>query len=1029
MNRLSEISLAVRRALPMTAISTSRIMLALALTSAAATPALAQEAPASEPTTVIVTGSRIPAPNLESTSPVQVVTAQEILQGGRLDITDVINQLPQNFNNGLGQDLGNNTSGLTTAGGVSTADLRGLGPNRTLVLVNGRRLGIGSPYTVIQSPAPNLDQIPTFLLERVDVVTGGASAVYGSDAIAGVINFITKQNFEGFQVDYQLGKNFYKNDSTYMHKLASDAGITTPDGYSKDGRTQTMNVMAGTNFADGNGNITGYFSYHRAQPVASSNRDFGACQLAYDPDTDSPFCFGSSNSNLFQLLPPGGAAAGPKYSVQGNQFVPNGTAGTTPPAIFNSQPYIFMSRDDTRYMAGFLGHLDMSDQVKPYFEFHFMDDKTHQEIAPSALFQFSNPNDPTQNGSYNVNCSNPFLSAQQASLICSPAQIAADRAALAPGGSGIPVTANLNIGRRNIEGGGRFSDYEHTAYRAVGGSKGSLGAAWSYDAYAQYYYVDFFNRNSRYLDFSKIDNALLVKRDASGNPVCVSGGACVPYNIFQDGGVTQDAVNYISLDGTARGTSTLKTIHTDFTGELGEYGIKLPTSSEGVGVNLGWERRQEDLVFAPDSAEQSGQLAGFGGAPVSIDKSQTVNEGFIEVRVPIMEDKPFVRSLVFDTGYRHSDYSVTGKIGTHKFELQYSPTADLLFRGSFQRAIRAPSLIELFNPQQIGLIAFAHDPCSTGAGANRASLAQCLNTGVTAAQYNSGSIPDTIAQQVTQLAGGSPNLSAETSNSYTVGMTLTPTFISNFTGSLDFYNINIKGGISTYPAAVLMQTCLQSGDPLACSQIVRNPTNGGLNGPTQATGGYIIQTAVNIGQSLVRGVDAQANYRLPLDTFGDLSFNLNGAYLLSAKTTPAPGIAEYDCAGLFGFTCQTVNPKWRHVVRTTWTTPWNRLSVSMNWRYIGKVSLDNNDPNPTLHFASFGQANGFNARIPAFNYVDLSGAWGFKDDMELRFGINNIGDKNPPLITSEITAGGDANTYSTYDQFGREAFIAVTMKF
>src|SRR3954465_2215858 len=234
MNRLSEISLAVRRALPLKAIaSTSRIMLTLAVTSAAAVPALAQEA-ATEPQTVIVTGSRIPAPNLESTSPVQVVTAQEILLGGRMDISDVINQLPQNFSNGLGQDLGNNTSGLTTAGGVSTADLRGLGPNRTLVLVNGRRLGIGSPYAVIQSPAPNLDQVPTFLLERVDVVTGGASAVYGSDAIAGVINFVTKQNFEGFQIDYHVGENFYRNDSGTVKALAEAKGYTPPSGTSTD---------------------------------------------------------------------------------------------------------------------------------------------------------------------------------------------------------------------------------------------------------------------------------------------------------------------------------------------------------------------------------------------------------------------------------------------------------------------------------------------------------------------------------------------------------------------------------------------------------------------------------------------------------------------------------------------------------------------------------------------------------------------------------------------------------------------------
>jgi outer membrane receptor protein involved in Fe transport len=949
-----------------------------------------------------------------------------------MDISDVINQLPQNFNNGLGQDLGNNTSGLTTAGGVSTADLRGLGPNRTLVLVNGRRLGIGSPYTVIQSPAPNLDQIPTFLLERVDVMTGGASAVYGSDAIAGVINFITKQNFEGIQVDYHIGENFYRNDSSFVRKIAQDAGYDVPSGTSTDGRTQTINVMAGTNIADGNGNITAYFSYHMADPVASSDRDFGSCQLAYDGDTDSPFCQGSSSSNYFQLLGQvdanGDPVKQPVYSVKGNQFVLRGSTPTNPPANFNSQPFIFMSRDDRRYMAGFMGHVDLNDSVKPYVEFHMMDDKTHQAIAPSALFRLSNPNDPNGGNAYNVNCSNPFLSAQQAAIInCSAADIAADQAAIANGGK--LVMRNIDIGRRNVEGGGRTSDYNHTAYRAVGGLRGALFPGWSYDAYGQYYTVDFFNRNSKYLDFGRIDQSLVVTGTAA-NPVCVDPSrGCVPYNIFKDGGVTTDAVNFISLDGTARGTSTLKTIHADFTGDLGEYGIKLPSAADPVGVNFGFERRQENLQFAPDSAEQSGQLAGFGGAPVSIDKSQTVNEGFIEIRAPLLQDKPFVKDLTFDTGFRSSDYSVTGKISTHKFELQYAPVADLRFRGSFQRAIRAPSLIELFNPQQVGLIAFGHDPCSLEAGTARATKAQCANTGVTGPQYDAGTTPDTIASQVSQLAGGNPELGAETSNSYTLGLTFTPTFLSGFTGSLDYYNIKIKGGIGSLPAAVLLQTCLQTGDPTACSQIVRNPATGGLNGATKEGGGYIIQTAVNIGSNLVRGIDAQANYRLPIDRWGDLTFNLNGAYLLDTKTKPGPGIDEYDCAGLFGFTCQTVNPNWRHIFRTTWSTPWANLAVSLNWRYIGKVSLDNNDSNPTLHFASFGQYNGFNARIPAYNYLDLSGSWGFREGMDLRFGVNNIADKNPPVITSDITAGGDANTYSTYDQLGRQAFIAVTMKF
>ena len=1008
----------------------ARLTLTVATATAACAAAWAQETPAQgaaaegAPQEIVVTGSRIPAPNLESTSPIQVVTSQEIALGGRMDVSDVINQLPQNFNNALGQDLGNQTSGLTTAGGVSTADLRGLGPNRTLVLVNGRRLGIGSPYTVIQSPAPNLDQIPSFLLDRVDVVTGGASAVYGSDAIAGVINFITKQNFEGFKIDYHIGQNIYRNDSSLMRRLLTEADETPLTGTSTDGRTQTINVMAGTSIADGTGNITGYFSYHNQDPVASSERDFGGCQLNYDVDTGQPFCFGSVNSNFFAIDP------NTPFSVLGNQFVPLGSTATTPPAVFNSQPFIFMTRDDRRYMAGFMGHVDLSDVAKPYVEFHFMNDRTHQEIAPSALFLQTNPNDPTGNGNYNINCSNPFLSPEQQSLLgCTPALIAADRAAIAAGGN--PVTVNTFIGRRNIEGGGRTSDYDHTSYRAVGGVKGDFAQAWNYDAYAQYYYVDFFNSNNKYLNFTNIDKALLVTTDAAGQPACVSGPPCVPYNIFSDGGVTQDAVNFLSLDGTARGTSTLKTLHLDITGDLGKYNLKLPTASDGVGLNIGYERRQENLEFAPDSAEQSGQLAGFGGAPVSIDQSQTVNEGFIEVRVPLVQDKRGVHDLVFDGGYRHSDYSVTGGVNTHKLELQYAPMQDFRFRGSFQRAIRAPSLIELFNPQAIGLIQFGTDPCApTNGGATppAATAAQCANTGLSPALY-AGGIPQTVAGQITQLAGGNEQLSPETSNSYTLGVTFTPTFVPDLTGSIDYYHLKLTDGIGVFPANVIMTSCLQSGDPTFCSQIVRNSQNGSLNGPTQATGGFINQTALNISEAVLSGVDVQAAYRLRFnDRWGGLTFQLNGAYLDKFETTTAPGVAPYDCAGLFGAVCQTVNPRWHHLFRTSWELP-RKVMLSMQWRYFGKVKLDQNSDNPTLHFATFGAFDSFNAEIPAYNYFDLVGTWGITDDIEVRLGVNNVGDKNPPVVTSEITAGGVANTYTTYDQLGRQIFAAVSMKF
>jgi outer membrane receptor protein involved in Fe transport len=529
---------------------------------------------------------------------------------------------------------------------------------------------------------------------------------------------------------------------------------------------------------------------------------------------------------------------------------------------------------------------------------------------------------------------------------------------------------------------------------------------------------------------------LIVTRDAAGNAVCASGPPCVPYNIFQDGGVTQDAISYLSINGTARGTSTMRTFHADITGELGQYGIAVPTAHDSAAVNLGYERRMENLDFAPDSAEQSGQLAGFGGAPVSIDKSQTVDEEFVELRVPLVQERPWVQDLVFDTGFRHSDYSVSGPVNTHKFELQYAPMEDFRFRGSFQRAIRAPSLIELFNPAAIGLIQFGNDPCAptttTSNGVTTvhppsATQAQCLNTGVTAAQYNAG-VPQLIAGQLTQLAGGETTLDPERSNSYTLGLTLTPTFLPNFNGSIDYFHIDLKGGIGTFPANVIMTNCLQTGDPQFCSQIVRNASNGSLNGPTQATGGFMIQTAKNIGQTLMKGVDVQMAYRLPIGDLGNLTFNLNGSYLDEFRTKTAPGVVPYDCAGLFGAVCQTVNPRWHHIFMTSWDLP-GRVQVAATWRYMGKVKLDQNTSNPTLQFATFGQPDLFNARIPAYSWLDLSGSWNFRDNMQVRLGVLNVFDKNPPLVTSEITAGGDANTYSVYDQLGRQIFAAVSMNF
>src|SRR5689334_3655608 len=359
----------------------AQVLTRLAPTAAAAVlalPAYAQEAPAGAPAPtveeVVVTGSRIAAPNLTSTSPITVVDSKSIQTTGRTDISDVIMMLPQNYDNGLGQDLGNRTSGLTTAGGVATADLRGLGPNRTLVLVDGVRLGIGSPYTFIQQPAPDLDQIPTFLVDRIEVVTGGASATYGSDAIAGVINFIMKKNFQGVQFDGQFGVNNHENHDTFWQQQNVQFGNNAvPTGGVWDGHNRQFDMVVGTNFADDKGNVTGYFSYYHTDPVAGNARDWSSCQANEVTDNAGTViaqtCGGSFNSNWFQPFtgPNANTPNGP-FSVHGTNFVPLGSVPTTPPAAFNSQPYIYMTRQDTRYTAGFLAHDDVTDYFRPYLD-------------------------------------------------------------------------------------------------------------------------------------------------------------------------------------------------------------------------------------------------------------------------------------------------------------------------------------------------------------------------------------------------------------------------------------------------------------------------------------------------------------------------------------------------------------------------------------------------------------------------------------------------------------------------------------
>jgi iron complex outermembrane recepter protein len=1006
---------------------------------AAAPAAEEQAAPMQE---VVVTGSRIPVPaNISATSPTTIVSSQEVKLQGTTDITDLMNQLPQNTI-GANADFGNTSSPLTATGGFTTVDLRGLGPQRTLVLVNGRRLGTGDPSTSNQNSAPDIDQIPVPLIERVDVVTGGASATYGSDAIAGVVNFILKKDFEGIQIDGQYGFSQHDQHNHYVEGLLGaddpNTGFTAqpsvPSGSIRDGYKHDLSILMGRNFDEGKGNFTGYFVYHEQQPVAASARDFSDCQLTSNGLFGSPTfsgveCIGSSNSNRFTP----NAGNGTRYSVVGNQFLPWPQVGSSPPAIFDFNNYEYLQRQDKRFQAGFMAHEELNDYIQPYIEFGWMDDRSAAVVAPSGIFIGGDPF--TADNNELINCSNPLLSAQEQGLLCTPAQVAGDLAN--PGSKG--NSADVSIARRNIEGGGRISDFEHNNIRVVVGTKGNVIDGWTYDMYGSYYYVTTFQSNLDYLDYGKINNALQVTTNALGQPVCVVGGQCVPWNIFTTGGVTPAALNYLSTPGTAEGNNTEQIAHLDFTGELGKYGLQTPWANDGAAVNLGYEHRMDSITFNPDGAETSGDLAGFSGALVNINEHYDINEGFVELRLPIAHNQPGLYDLTTDVGYRYSNYNTTGTTNTYKFEVQYAPIQDARLRFSFDRAIRAPNLIELFVAPSFGQEAVVGtDPC---AGVPTASLVQCQHTGVTPAQYainpatNVTSITQCVSGQCGQVIEGNTQLKPEVANTWSLGLTLTPTALPGFSASLDYYHIRLVDQIGTYPFAAILNGCLVNDNPIYCSQIVRTPA-GALTGATVAGGGYFLQKDFNLGLSVVSGFDLQSNYKYALPgNWGSLSTSLNGSYLWHETSTPYPGSGSFDCAGLFGSTCNnitqgSVNPRWRHNLRVNWETPLDVL-LSAQWRFIGSTTFDNNSGNPLLHFAEEGAYDQYNARIPNYSYLDLTAVWHALKQLEVRAGVTNVLDKDPPIVPSlDITGNsGPANSFGAYDYLGRQVFVAFTAKF
>lgn len=931
-------------------------------------------APAAAPMQrVEVTGSRIPSLNTEGSSPITTLSAKDIKIDGVRNTEDLLNNLPQVFAS-QGAAISNGASG------TATVDLRGMGAQRTLVLVNGKRLPSGSVLSV----AADLNQIPSELIRRVDVLTGGAGAVYGSGAVSGVVNFILKDNYEGVELEANISGANHQQHNDEIQAVVNKKGFPLPGNHAFDAKKYDFSILMGSNFADNKGNATFFASHRHADALLQSQRDFSACSLgASDPGFA---CSGSGTS-----IPRVG-----KYTPDANGNPRKYVSATD---AYNFGPLNFFQRPSDEYNVNSMVHYDINENARLYSEFSFHNYTTDAQIAPGGIFYGQQAT---------IAYENPLLNS-------------AWRTALGLKKPGDTVT--VSVGKRNVEGGPRSNNINDTSFREVLGVKGMVGD-WSYDLFGQFARVNHGDRSTGYFSTRLIANALDVVADSTGKAVCrsvVNGSDpnCVPYNLYKQGGVTKAALDYLNATGSNGGFTQQSVFGLNIGTDLTRYGIKLPTAESGAGVSFGYEQRVEKLSFQPDYENQTGDLSGAGGASPAVAGSYNVKEAFGEFKLPLLDNMPLAKHMDLSGSYRRSNYSTGANTNTFGFGLDWQPIDQVRVRGSAQRAVRAPNIFELYTPQAVVLAGPSDDPC--GGDKPKATQAQCANTGLPASLY--GQVPENSTSQYNGRTGGNPGVKPETANTYTVGIVIDP--IKNLTITLDAFKLKIKDAIQAVNAQSVFTQCLQTGNPLYCNLIHRDQ----LGSLWLTPNGYVEAGTTNIGSQGTSGLDVGASYRTRLpQSYGNLDFTLNGTYVHSYTVENLPGNGSYDCTGLYGGTCGTPTPKWRHKLRTTWSSPFN-FDLSLTWRYIDRLKNDLLDSNPQLTGDLDTQRDAY---LASRSYFDLNSVYRFNRNLALSVGVNNLLDKDPPIASSSSVTGsfGNGNTFpQVYDSYGRFIYANLTYRF
>ena len=938
--------------------------------------AMAQEASQSQTATsldtIVVTGTRIKSQTFTASTPVTEITAEEFAQVGATKVEDLVNQFPQ-------IDLAFDSFENNGAWGHATISMRGLGPERTLTLVNGRRL----PASRNEITDPSI--IPVAALRRVDILSGGASTVYGADAVAGVVNFILNDRFEGVSLTAGYSAYQHDNNNREMQELNADAGFPYPSGSSGlDGASRSIDLVVGSSFADDRGHAMGWLTWRENDALYHSQRDYSACSVWYD----YPQCGGSGTADPGRFIVAdvnrgfdndGNPVT--TYTGRGNWIYDNAGGYEAGSYIYNYAPVNFYQRPDKRVTAGFAAHYNINDNFTPYVEAMFLDRRSETQIAESGAFGVP----------IVMNCNDPLIG-----TLCADAGVTTPE-------------ARFTMYKRNVEGGPRHWSANDSTYRLVAGVKGGLfGTAWNYDVSGTWGRTKTTDTGTN--DF--LINRITAAAAGCNNPTYGTFGGCQLWDIWTDN-ISPEAAAAMAGTSFSVYNTSYRALSAVADGTLG-WGFG-SAGGEEVALAVGFERRDYSYTSVYDSDSSAGNFAGAGAADLPVDASNSVSDLFIEAAVPVYVGDGAFNRFDVSLGYRYSDDDTSGSYNTYKLGLSSSLWDNkLLLRGGYNRAVRAPSLNDLYYTQRIALNGTV-DLC--GGPTPNYTAAQCALAGVPASAY--GNVPTNPANQYNGLIGGNPNLKPEVADTYTVGFAIEP--IENLNFSLDWYNVEVEGAIAGIGHTTIQRLCVEQG--LFCDRIKRDGRFGdydlwiGLaNDPNS---GYVINLPDNIGIFKRSGLDFAANYSLDLGP-GRLSTSFVANYVLKDFTqslSSEPSTA-FECRGLINDDCGN-SPRWRHIASVNYG--WGRFNAGLRWRHVGKTDYNDVDGNPMSDVIWLGRG------VPSYNYFDLTTNMSIGPAL-VSFGINNLFDKEPPF-TGDSGLSANANAVGGYDQVGRYIFGSINLRF